>query len=178
LKRALLKGPRDLVVEEVTDPAAGPGEVLVRVSACDICRSDVHTYTGIHPFVIYPVVPGHEFSGTIESVGAGVETELVGARVSVEPSFYCGVCRQCLSGRDNICANLRVIGFQAPGAMCELLTVPANRIHLLVRRAIEPADFITHRIPLENIEDAYRLLLDPDRNTFKVLIEPGARVAE
>lgn len=131
MKQLILRKPHDLRVEHVPEPEPVDGEVLVRVSSVGICGSDLHAYTGEHPFVIYPVVPGHEMSGTIESVGGSVSSDLVGAAVCVEPSFVCGACLQCLSGRYNICSNLKVMGFQAPGCMCEAVCVPVDQVFLL-----------------------------------------------
>lgn len=131
MKRAVLSVPGELRVETATDPAPGPGEALVEVAACGIFGSDLHSYNGEHPLVIYPVTPGHEFSGTVVAAGEGVATDLVGRAVCVEPSLYCSSCPQCASGRYNICGNLKVMGFQAPGAMCELIAVPSHRLHVL-----------------------------------------------
>lgn len=131
MRQVLLEGPGRLAVLEGPEPVPGPGEALVRVEACGICGSDVHSFAGRHPFVIYPVVPGHEFCGTVEAVGEGAPEEWVGSRVVVEPSLACGTCLQCRAGRYNICGALRVMGFQAPGAMCELISVPEDRVHVL-----------------------------------------------
>lgn len=131
MKRALLEGPGILKVVQDDAPEPGAGEVLVRVAACGICGSDLHAYNGEHPLVIYPVTPGHEFSGTVVATGSGVDAGLAGSLVCIEPSLYCGECAQCASGRYNICSNLRVMGFQAPGAFCDFIAVPQNRVHLL-----------------------------------------------
>ncbi|MFH1150842.1 MAG: alcohol dehydrogenase catalytic domain-containing protein [Actinomycetota bacterium] len=151
MRSLVLLGPRSLALEETGVPEAAPGEVVVRVASCGICGSDVHSYAGRHPFVIYPVVQGHEFSGTVESVGEGVSEDLLGGRVVVEPSLACGRCRQCLSGRYNICTGLRVMGFQAPGAMCEYIAVPEERLHPLPDRVsltegalVEPCAVAVH----------------------------------
>lgn len=131
MKCLVLKKPGELVVEEAPRPEPGPGEVLLRVGAVGICGSDVHSYLGQHPFVRYPVIPGHEFAGEIMATGDGVDGALAGRHACVEPSLNCGECGPCRTGRYNICENLRVMGFQAPGAMCEMVTVPAVKLHLL-----------------------------------------------
>jgi L-iditol 2-dehydrogenase len=118
------------VVEvEPSTPAAE--QALVRVEAIGICGSDLHTLHGEHPFVSYPVWPGHELVGVVESVGVAVDRSLIGARVALEPSLPCGRCRTCREGRYNICENLRVLGFQAPGGMAETFVVNAERLHPL-----------------------------------------------
>ena len=116
---------------EVEPAAPAPEEARVRVEAIGICGSDLHTLHGEHPFVSYPVWPGHELVGTVEAVGAAADRALIGARVALEPSLPCGHCRTCREGRYNICENLRVLGFQAPGGMAETFVVAAGRLHPL-----------------------------------------------
>jgi len=118
-------------VTEVEAPRPAADEALVRVEAVGICGSDIHTFQGEHPFVSYPVWPGHELVGTVESVGEGVDLALLGMRVALEPSLPCGRCPRCLEGRYNICENLAVLGFQAPGGMAERFAVRADRLHPL-----------------------------------------------
>jgi len=131
MRRAVLDGPGELRIETCAEPEAGPGEALVDVMRCGICGSDIHSYLGRHPLVIYPVTPGHEFSGVVAGVGEGVDEGMVGTRVCVEPSLTCGRCPQCISGRYNICEDLKVMGFQAPGAFCGRVAVPAEKLHVL-----------------------------------------------
>jgi L-iditol 2-dehydrogenase len=116
---------------EVEPAAPAPEEALVRVEAVGICGSDLHTLHGEHPFVRYPVRPGHELVGTVEAVGTAADRALLGTRVALEPSLPCGRCRTCVQGRYNICENLRVLGFQAPGGMAETFVVAADRLHPL-----------------------------------------------
>jgi len=111
--------------------AYAPDEARVHVEAIGICGSDLHTFHGEHPFVSYPVWPGHELVGVVEEVGTAADRALIGMRVALEPSLPCGHCRTCREGRYNICENLRVLGFQAPGAMTETFVVAADRLHPL-----------------------------------------------
>ena len=131
MRRAMLDSPGELRIEKCAKPEAGPGEAIVRVMRCGICGSDIHSYLGRHPLVVFPVTPGHEFSGVVAEVGDGVDEGIIGARVCVEPSLTCGRCPQCVSGRYNICEELKVMGFQAPGAFCERVAVPAEKLHIL-----------------------------------------------
>lgn len=131
MRRAVLDGPGEMRIETCAEPEARPGEALVDVMRCGICGSDIHSYLGRHPLVIYPVTPGHEFSGVVAGVGEGVDEGMVGTRVCVEPSLTCGRCPQCISGRYNICEDLKVMGFQAPGAFCGRVAVPAEKLHVL-----------------------------------------------
>lgn len=126
--RAVVRAPHRIELEEreLADP--GPGEVLLRTLAVGICGSDLHVLEGLHPFVTLPVFPGHEVVAEVEAAGAGAEG-WVGRRVVLEPSLVCGACRNCRSGRYNICEHLAVMGFQAPGGMGERFLAPADRLH-------------------------------------------------
>ena len=166
MKRAMLRGPGDLTVEECVKPEPGPGEVIVRVAACGICGSDLHSFKGEHPLVIYPVTPGHEFAGTVSATGEGVDPGLEGSLACVEPSLFCGQCPQCRSGRYNICDSLRVMGFQAPGAMCEYVAVPAHRLHMLPGDAdllagalAEPAAVGVHAVARSDLKSGEKALV-------------------
>jgi L-iditol 2-dehydrogenase len=120
-----------MVIEEVEIPVPGPGEIQVRVAVCGVCGSDVHAFHGKHPFVSAPIVPGHEFSGTISEIGEGVEGFTVGDRVTVEPSLTCGTCYNCRNGLYNICSELQVLGCQASGAFAQYISVPAGKVYKL-----------------------------------------------
>lgn len=126
-----IPSPQHVRLAEVEPAAPGAEDARVRVEAIGICGSDVHTLRGEHPFVRYPVWPGHELVGVVEEVGAATDRALIGTRVALEPSLACGRCRTCREGRYNICENLRVPGFQAPGGMAEACVVPADRLHPL-----------------------------------------------
>lgn len=127
----MIREPHHVEVFDDQIPQPNAGEALIRVKAIGICGSDLHTLEGLHPFVSYPVLPGHEIAGIIEQVGAGVDVGLVGKMVALEPSLVCGTCRNCRAGRYNICENLKVMGFQTPGAMTELFATPVDRLHFL-----------------------------------------------
>jgi L-iditol 2-dehydrogenase len=127
MKQAELHAPLDVRLIESPRPAPGPGEVLIAVARVGICGSDLHAYHGRHPFIRLPIVPGHEFAGTVVEVGEGVQHLTPGQRVTVEPSLVCGACYHCAHGRYNICEHLKVIGCQTTGAMGEYLTVPAAK---------------------------------------------------
>jgi L-idonate 5-dehydrogenase len=103
----------DLRIESATTPDVGPGEVLVRLGAGGICGSDLHYYfEGRNgSFVIRePLIPGHEASGVIAAVGAGVTRVKVGDKVAVSPSHACGRCEACRQGREQLCANMKFLG--------------------------------------------------------------------
>jgi len=155
-----------MVVEDADVPVPGPSEVRIAVKACGICGSDVHAFRGEHPFIDAPIVPGHEFTGTIDALGEGVEAFEVGQKVTVEPSLVCGECEMCLSGLYNICENLKVLGCQTTGAMAEMITVPAEKViplpHSLSYEEgtlIEPTAVAVHALRRADLDRVERLLV-------------------
>jgi len=124
--QVVLEKPKKIVIKEVEKPRPGPGEVLIKVRRIGICGSDIHAYYGKHPFIDYPIVQGHEFSGEIAEIGQGVSDFKVGDKVTVMPQLTCGKCYQCLHGDYHICDNLKVIGCQVDGAAQEYISVPAK----------------------------------------------------
>jgi 2-desacetyl-2-hydroxyethyl bacteriochlorophyllide A dehydrogenase len=126
--------PGVAALRRVARPEPGPGEVLVRVGAAGICGSDLEVLDGRRPlpYVRYPIIPGHEWAGTVEAAGPGVENVDVGATVVAEGFRACGDCARCREGRTNLCAaDYAETGFTHPGAFAELLSVPANLVHRL-----------------------------------------------
>ncbi len=125
---ALIWTEDGIAFDEVPDVDAGPGEVVIAVHTIGICGSDVSTYRGE---LGRPAgrVPGHELSGTIATVGDGVDEALIGRRATVCPVLSCGECWACRSGADNLCAQLRLIGVHATGGFAERIAVPvANAV--------------------------------------------------
>jgi threonine dehydrogenase-like Zn-dependent dehydrogenase len=125
-------GAHRLVPHEPVVP--GPGEALVRVHAVGICDSDREVYQGNRSegYVRYPLVPGHEWSGTVEAVGAGAPEALVGRKAVGEGFRNCQVCDRCHAGETTLCtAGYEETGFTQPGAMAATLTLPARLLHVL-----------------------------------------------
>ena len=155
-RRVVVDAPEQLRVETAELPAAVPaGHARLRPTAIGICGSDLHVLAGHHPFVSYPVYPGHEVVGEVVAIGAGVAAGWVGRVVALEPSLACGVCRTCRRGKYHLCEDLRVMGFQAPGAMAELADVPIDRLHPLPAGTpaehgalVEPLAVATHALRL------------------------------
>lgn len=115
-------------------PAPGPGEVRVRVHAAGVCASDREVYDGTRAagYVRYPVVPGHEWSGTVDAAGAGVDAALVGRGTVGEGFRACGVCDRCRGGETSLCtAGYEETGFTQPGAFADYLVLPARLLHPL-----------------------------------------------
>lgn len=127
MTEAVLEATGRISVRETDDVVAQHGEALVAVHRVGICGSDIHAFRGQHPFIHPPIVLGHEFAGRVMTAPADSGFK-PGDRVTVEPSLVCGLCRNCRSGRYNICEHLRVIGCQSRGAMADLIAVPADRM--------------------------------------------------
>jgi L-idonate 5-dehydrogenase len=103
----------DLRIEPTEMPAVGPGEVLLRLGAGGICGSDLHYYfEGRNgSFVVRePLIPGHEASGVVEAIGAGVTRVKKGDKVAISPSHACGRCDYCREGREHLCASMKFLG--------------------------------------------------------------------
>lgn len=108
-------------------PAVGPGDVLVRVGACGVCRTDLHVADGDLPEPSLPVVLGHEVVGIVEAVGPGVTEPAPGDRVGVPwLGWTCGECRFCAAGRENLCPRARFTGYTRDGGYAEYLTADAR----------------------------------------------------
>jgi 6-hydroxycyclohex-1-ene-1-carbonyl-CoA dehydrogenase len=129
MKAAVFHGPgKPLAIEEVPTPVAGHGEVLLRVAACGICRTDLHYLHGTPTFKPPPLILGHEISGTVTAVGPGVESFKVGDKVLVPPVFSCGHCAFCRAGRGTLCTNQVMVGNHRDGGFAEYVAVPAHQI--------------------------------------------------
>jgi threonine dehydrogenase-like Zn-dependent dehydrogenase len=116
----------EMVVAEVPEPRLKPGELLVRVEACGICGSELGSFAARSPRRVPPLVMGHEFAGTVEARGEGVEGPEIGARVVVNSLVHCGECDLCVRGLTHLCRNRQVFGMQRPGAFAERVAVPAG----------------------------------------------------
>jgi L-iditol 2-dehydrogenase len=129
---AELAGLRQFRLIDRPTPEPGPGEIQVRVKSVGICGSDLHYYfeggIGDTPCV-YPMVLGHEPSGEVVSTGAGVSGWSAGDRAVLEPAIYCYHCEFCLTGRHNVCANLRFLSTPAdPGFFREVVNLPVTNV--------------------------------------------------
>ena len=129
MRTLVMRDAWDMRVETREDPAPGPGEVLVRVTATGICGSDIHGYTGENGRRHPGQVMGHETVGRVESVGDGVELA-PGDTVTVNPVIACGECPSCRAGAEQTCAGRRVIGVTPDivSAFAEYMVVPAGNV--------------------------------------------------
>jgi threonine dehydrogenase-like Zn-dependent dehydrogenase len=120
-----------MAVEEVPEPAVEPGTVVVRPEAVGICGSEIEGYLGKMGNRTPPLVMGHEFAGTVTEVGEGVDEDLLGREVAVNPLSSDGTCRLCRAGYTNLCPNRRLVGIHSPGGFAEYALAPAQNVYPL-----------------------------------------------
>jgi L-iditol 2-dehydrogenase len=136
MKALVLEQYMHFVYKDVPEPEVGPEEVLVAIRTCGICGSDIHGMDGRTGRRIPPIIMGHEASGVIAQVGAGVEGWQVGDRVTFDSTIYCGKCYFCRRGEINLCDHRRVIGvscgdYRQDGAFAAYITVPQHILYRL-----------------------------------------------
>ena len=126
LERTADVGTSPLQLRELPMPEPGPGEVLVHLTVCGICRTDLHVIEGELADPALPLIPGHQAVGVVSQVGAGVSERTVGERVGIAwLQHTCGICEFCTSGRENLCERARFTGYQVDGGYAEYALVPA-----------------------------------------------------
>jgi len=128
MRAMLLDAPgRPLRPADVPIPTPGPGQLLLRVRACAVCRTDLHVVDGELADPRLPLVPGHEIVGTVVEMGDGVEGFAEGERVGVPwLGWTCGECRYCRSGRENLCDSARFTGYTIDGGYAEYTVADAR----------------------------------------------------
>lgn len=173
MKAVVARGPHDYRLEEVETPIAGANEIVIKVSACGICASDMKAehgagmfWDGEDPWLKAPVIPGHEFFGTVEEIGKGAEEHFgvsLGDRVIAEQIVPCGSCRFCRSGKYWMCEVHNIYGFQkdvAEGGMAEYMKFqPTSIVHTIPEALsfeeaaiIEPMACSIHTVQRADIE--------------------------
>ncbi|MBI2166140.1 MAG: alcohol dehydrogenase catalytic domain-containing protein [Chloroflexi bacterium] len=123
MRQAVLRGPRQLLLEDAPRPKAGPGDLLVEVKAVAICGTDVQIYSG-QTRVSFPLVPGHEGAGLVREMGEGVVGFSPGDPVVLNPNVSCNRCSLCIAGRENLCPYGGFMGREVDGVVREHLAVP------------------------------------------------------
>ena len=116
---------RPLRLLELPDPQPGPGEIRVRISACGVCRTDLHVIEGDLPQHTLPIIPGHQAVGVVDALGPGATAFAAGDRVGIAwLRGTCGDCTYCLRGDENLCPDSRYTGYHEHGGYAELAVVP------------------------------------------------------
>jgi L-iditol 2-dehydrogenase len=160
---AFLYGVRDVRLEACPVPAPAPGEVLLQIAAVGVCGSDVHYYLEGRigsQVVSDPIVMGHEFSGRVAALGAGVRGLEIGQLVAVDPAIPCGECEQCLTGHPNLCPTVRFCGTPpVNGVFAEYACMPAVNCFALPETLspvdaalLEPLGVALHAVNLSHIK--------------------------
>lgn len=143
MRAAVLRGPRQLSIEDIEEPRVGSHDVLAKIKATAICGTDVEIIKG-KGGAKFPVVPGHEFAGVIEEVGSQVTAVKPGDRVVVNPAISCSKCFWCRKGLQNLCVNGGLIGRERDGAFAEYASIPESNIFKLPDEvSFEEATIIT-----------------------------------
>jgi NADPH:quinone reductase-like Zn-dependent oxidoreductase len=121
--------PEVLQIEELPEPMPGPGEARIRVGAVAMNHVDLWVRRGMpHLKLSYPFLLGADVAGTVDALGPGVAGLAVGDEIVVNPGHSCGRCRECLSGRDNLCRHFELMGEDRPGGYAEKILVPATNL--------------------------------------------------
>ncbi|WP_049560937.1 zinc-dependent alcohol dehydrogenase [Nonomuraea sp. SBT364] len=171
MRALVLTGPGKAEVQEVEPPVAAPGEVVVAVERAGVCGTDMELFSGEMSYLRtgrsrYPLRPGHEWCGRVTSVGAGVDDDRLGRRVTGDTMLGCGRCDRCRGGRHHVCADSAEIGISRgrAGALAEQLAVPATAVHLLP----------------DTVDPALGALAEPGGNALRAVraaaLEPGERL--
>jgi len=163
----VLTGPGESEVQDVGAPVAGAGQVVIDVQRVGVCGTDVEFFTGemqyLHEgFAEYPLRLGHEWMGTVASVGDGVDPDWIGRRVTGDTMLGCGVCRRCLRGNQHVCEFRYEVGIRGgfAGALAEQLAMPATALHALP----------------DSVDDELGALVEPGGNALRSV--RGANLAE
>ncbi len=135
MKAAILRGPKQITVEEIPMPQVPDDGILLKVAACGLCGSDLRTYLHGPRFAVDNVIMGHEIGGTVAAVGPQATGYAVGDRLAVAPDVHCGHCYYCRRGLFNLCDDLKFIGTQYPGGFAEYLALPGE---ILARGIVHP----------------------------------------
>jgi len=126
MKAAVYYGPRDVRVESVPRPSAGPGEVVLRVRRCSVCGTDKRIFTHGQKNVVPPAITGHEIVGTVYEVGSGVDAQIAAGRnVVVATVVGCGTCIYCRRKQYNLCDSFTALGYDYAGGFAEYVKIPA-----------------------------------------------------
>jgi len=154
MKAVVIERPNQVSLQDLEPPKVGPGDVLVRSREAGLCRTDIEMMTGAFTdprWVHLPVIPGHEWAGTVAEIGADVSSVQVGDRVVCEGFVTCQRCPRCRAGQTQGCEEVEAIGFTRPGGYAELVAVPERVVHRLPDHVsfgagvlVEPASVVLH----------------------------------
>ncbi len=156
--------PGSLTAIEREKPLRKPGEILIRVKRVGVCGTDLHIFTGNQPYLEYPRVMGHEFSGVVDETDSASDLA-IGDVVYVMPYLSCGTCIACRQGKTNCCTRIQVLGVHCDGAFTEYLSVPHEFVHKAVGVSLDQAAMIeflsigAHAVRRSNVQSDKRALV-------------------
>lgn len=126
MKAIVFPAPEQISLETIPDPTPAHGEVVVKIARSGICGTDIHIFQNEY-LSDFPLTPGHEFSGEVVAIGAGVDMDIkIGERVAVDPNIYCMHCDACRNEQANHCRNWQGVGVTRAGGFAEYVNVPAR----------------------------------------------------
>jgi 2-desacetyl-2-hydroxyethyl bacteriochlorophyllide A dehydrogenase len=164
MKAMKIQKPNEIGMIEREVPQPASNEVLIQVMASGICGTDLHIFKGEY-LGSYPVIPGHEFSGVVSSIGDQVTRFKVGDRVAVEPNIACDNCIHCLNNRQNFCLNWQAVGVTLPGGMEQYTVAPEKAVFHIgdlpfeQGAFVEPLSCVLHGIERARIKLADQLAI-------------------
>jgi L-iditol 2-dehydrogenase len=131
MKAVVIERPNEIHLTEISCPSPGEGQVKVQVAAVGICMTDIDILEGAlpEPYVRYPIIPGHEWCGSIAELGPGVTGLKVGDRVAIEGYNYCQTCFWCRRGETQLCTHYNQVGFNMPGGYADYVVTRADLAH-------------------------------------------------
>ncbi|MCD7040069.1 MULTISPECIES: zinc-binding alcohol dehydrogenase family protein [Pseudomonas] len=156
--------PGSLTAVESEKPLRKPGEILIRIKRVGVCGTDLHIFTGNQPYLEYPRVMGHEFSGVVEETDNASELN-IGDVVYVMPYLSCGTCIACRQGKTNCCTRIQVLGVHCDGAFTEYLSIPHEFVHKAMGVSLDQAAMIeflsigAHAVRRSNVQADKRVLV-------------------
>jgi threonine dehydrogenase-like Zn-dependent dehydrogenase len=169
MRAFVITGPGRSAVIDVDRPRAEPGQVVVDVARVGLCGTDAEFFSGEMAYLeqghaSYPVRIGHEWCGTVSTLGPGVDPAWLDRRVTGDTMIGCGTCTRCLSGRQHVCAKRLEIGIRGgfPGALAEQLAVPASGLHALP----------------DSVDDVAGALVEPGGNALRAVDAAGLALGD
>lgn len=166
MRKLILEAPYKMKMTEADVPQPTENQVRIRVCKIGVCGSDPTIYKGLHPYVTFPVVLGHEISGVIDAVGDNVDSSRIGQRVTVIPHQVCDNCEACQKGIYNFCEDLKCTGAEADGAHCDYFCIDSKMVleipesmTMEMAAMVEPACVAYHGAKRGHIEAGDRVLI-------------------
>lgn len=141
MKAAQIYKNNQLSIINIDRPVPVNNEVLIKVKSSGICGTDLHIYKGDYKGT-YPIIPGHEFSGVIQSIGPDVKSLKPGDRIAIEPNLACGHCYECLNNRQHFCENTEAVGVTLSGGMAQYVKAPEEAVFPIGNLSFDEASFM------------------------------------